>query len=95
MYVRMLSVVIGIIAFTVACDPGPDYCPPAKEEFRTSYELRQQIDSAIKAELQDPNSYERHEIFARQAYATSRENGTEYFERLEVDFGARNAFGGW
>ncbi len=70
------------------------YCPSAEEGFRVDYGLERDARDAIKALLQDPGSYKEYRIFSRMANARTRDDGTEYFRRLEVEFGARNGFGG-
>ena len=81
------------VAALAACDTNSQ-CPPATEGFSIGYALEREIRNAIKAQLSDPDSYKEYRVFGRRAYVQTRENGQEYFKRLEVEFGARNAFGG-
>ena len=56
--------------------------------------VKVRIDLAVENLLLDPGSYERDAIYAIQRPILTREDGSEYYGRYEVDFRARNTYGG-
>ena len=59
-----------------------------------SYSVRKDVEDSVKDMLNDPGSYKKHGISAMRSFAKQRGDGSLYYERVVVDFGARNAFGG-
>lgn len=80
----------------MANQPGAR-CPdvvPLDEPFEVGLTVEVRIDLAVENLLLDPKSYERDAIYATQRPILTREDGSEYYGRYEVDFRARNTYGG-
>ena len=82
-----------IMAFEL---PDPDPCPsvPTSGGFEVGLHLQYDIDDGIKELLNDPDSYKRDSMHASPALSEVRSDGTKYYTRLNVQFRARNVFGG-
>ena len=92
---RWLSLIIGVVVLAVSfgiwssCnEPGarcPDVASP-DEPFAVDLAVGVRIDLAVENLLFDPKSYERDAIYATQRPILTREDGSEYYGRYEVDF---------
>ena len=58
------------------------------------WRLQSDAEWEIQKLLNDPDSYRKVNMVSRRAYAVSRDDGTEYYGTIEVDFRAANSFGG-
>jgi hypothetical protein len=79
----------------MANQPGAR-CPdvvPLDEPFEVGLTVEVRIDLAVENLLLDPKSYERDAIYATQRPILTREDGSEYYGRYEVDFRARDNYG--
>ena len=77
-------------------DPKPR-CPdvvPASEPFTVDLLVEIRIDLAVEELLLDPGSYEQDAIYAMKTPIFTRDDGSQYYGRYEVEFRASNAFGG-
>ena len=95
----LVALVSGVtLATAVACSSGPPKCPTVPEEsgegFKTDYMVEREIHESVKDLLRDPGSYEGESILARPVFSEDRDDGSRYFTRVEVEFRAKNAFGG-
>ena len=58
------------------------------------WRLQVDVEWEIQKLLNDPESYRQVNMVSRPIYAVSRDDGTEYYGTIEVEFRAANAFGG-
>ena len=98
-----LALIVGVVVVALSfgiwssCnEPGarcPDVTPP-DEPFEVGFIVEGRIDWGVKDLLLDPESYERDGIYATTRPILTREDGSEYYGRYEVDFRASNTYGG-
>ena len=89
---------VALAGLLVACSVGPPQCPTvpksSDEGFNIDPIVRVEIRNALRDLLRDPGSYEEESIFARPVFSEVRDDGSRYYTRVEVEFRAKNAFGG-
>ena len=76
-------------------EPGyrcPDVVPNGRV-VKVDSLLKARIDQAIQKKLLAPESYLRRAVLGSDLTAVSRQDGSEYYGRLEVDFRVKNAVG--
>ena len=95
----LMALVVGVtLATAMACSSGPPKCPTVPEDsgegFSIDYMVKREIQESVKDLLNDPGSYEEESILARPVFSEARDDGSRYYTRVEVEFRAKNAFGG-
>lgn len=94
----LISAVIAAF-ISIACgvlDLDPP-CPTVPEGDTDTFDMAGfdwDVDQAIKDLLNDPDSYVRENTLARRGFSDSRADGTRYYTQVEVDFRAKNIYGG-
>ena len=96
--IAIIAIVLNVATcdFEIEEDSTDLQCPNVPEDkskgFYLSFDVEWAVTQAIKANLNDPGSYERDGV---RAYSVKkRHDGSEYYSQLMVDFRAKNAFGG-
>ena len=93
---RAIVIIALAAVFLLAC--GPPKCPTVPEEsgkgFEMDYTVENAVHDAIKSLLADPGSYENDRIYASRFKSQEREDGSHYYYQVDVEFRARNAYGG-
>ena len=95
----LVALVSGVtLATAMACSIDPPKCPTvpkgSAEGFNVDYMVKREIQESVKDLLRDPGSYEEESIIARPVFSEARDDGSRYYTRVEVEFRAKNAFGG-
>ena len=89
---------VALAGLLVACSVGPPQCPTvpksSDEGFNIDPIVRVEIRNALRDLLRDSGSYEEESIIARPVFSEARDDGSRYYTRVEVEFRAKNAFGG-
>ena len=82
----------------MACSIDPPKCPTVPKEsaegFTLDHMVKREIQESVKDLLRDPSSYEEESILARPVFSEARDDGSRYYTRVEVEFRAKNVFGG-
>ena len=77
---------------------GPTQCPTVPESsgevFDIDYSVGQEIRESLRELLHDPQSYEEEAIFARPGLSETRDDGSKYYTRIEIEFRSKNPSGG-
>ena len=88
LWLLMLAATISLVT-ALACGSSPSKCPTvpesADEGFAIDYMVRHEIEESVKDLLHDPRSYEEEAIIARPIFSETRENGSRYYTRVEVE----------
>ena len=89
----VISIVCGI---WTTCNPPGSHCPtvtPVGEGMTLDTTVGIRADLAVEQLLLNPESYKRTAIYGMRTYPVSREDGSEYYGRMQVEFTATNNFG--